>query len=329
MNKIEIIGHRGARAYAPENTIPAYKISLEQGVDCIDVDVVVTSDKALIGYHDPLINPDILCDNNGVYLAQSKAILHENLDKFNLNDILIKNLSLKQIQDGYLVQLNPDSPYAKWFPEQQSVPNTRISSLQEIVNFVNKYSDTIAIQIEVKNDFEHPEWSYTPAELAQILYNFILQNNLIERIKVQAFDWRILALLNQLNPKIKTAYLDSYILDDSWQKWFADSIIMDAAKNMKVKQLKSLMNLVKYLGAYSYEVEDSELTYEETKLAKKLGLKIFVWGWPEHSGFVYNVDLIVKLINWKIDGFITDKPDELRSLLYKMGYSVPSQIKVI
>ena len=66
-----------------------------------------------------------------------------------------------------------------------------------------------------------------------------------------------------------------------------------------------------------------------TKLAKKLGLKIFVWGWPEHSGFVYNVDLIVKLINWKIDGFITDKPDELRSLLYKMGYSVPSQIKVI
>lgn len=335
MKKIAIIGHRGARAYAPENTIPGYAAALAQGVDSIDVDVVVTKDRVLVAYHDLLLNPDILCSaETGKYLANSKEELMQAIAKHNIPDVdiarmTIKNITFAELQERFRVKMNPKSPYAKWFPEQKNVPDTKLASLQEVVDFVNIHTNkTIPIQIEIKTNFDFSERCYTPEELANMVYDFIIKNDLVDRIKVQAFDWRILALLNQLDPKIKTAYLFTHTIESDWQKWFADSIVMDVANNMKVRQLKSLLNLVKQLGGYSYEPEDNELTYENVKLAKKLGLKIFVWNWPEHSGFVYNPELIVKLIDWQIDGFITDKPKDLRELLYKLGYNVPKPIKI-
>ena len=322
--KIEIIGHRGARAYAPENTLAGYKEALAQGVDSIDVDVVVTADKVLLGYHDLLVNPDILCLTSGIFLANSKAEFIANIK--SPDEYLIKNLTLSELKQRFRVRLNPKSAYAKFFPEQKYIPDTQLNTLQEIVDLVDEISNkSVAIQIEVKNSFDHPDWSYTPEELAQIVYNFILKNNLLNRVKVQAFDWRILAHLNQFEPTIKTAYLFTQATVSEWQRLYAHSIIMDVAENMQMKQLQFLPNLVKQLGGYSYEPEDNLLTYEDLKMVKKLGLKVFVWGWPENSGFVYNPELIIKLIGWQIDGFITDKPRDLRELLYKTGYPVPKQ----
>jgi glycerophosphoryl diester phosphodiesterase len=302
INNISIIGHRGARSYAPENVIPGYEVALESGVDSIDVDVVTTSDKVLLAYHDLHINSDILSSSN----------TSEVID----NTILVKDLTLTELKNNYTVGLNPNSDYSKWFPNQKQIPNTRLNSLQEIVDFINlKTNNTIQIQIEIKNSFLHPEWSESPSELARLMYEFIQKNNLVNRIKVQAFDWRILVALNQFNPNIKTAYLFAYDTKDNYQKLFANSKVMDEANKMPKSELAFLPNLVKALGGYSYEPEDNELRYEDVVKVKKLGLKIFVWTWPEHSGFVYNPELIKKLISWEIDGVITDNPNELRELL--------------
>ena len=71
---------------------------------------------------------------------------------------------------------------------------------------------------------------------------------------------------------------------------------------------------IKALGGYSYEPEDNELTHENLQLAHALGLKVFVWGWPEHSGRTFNPDLMSKLITWGVDGITTDDPQALRKL---------------
>ena len=34
-----VIGHRGARCCAPENTIPSFRLALEAGVDGVEMDV--------------------------------------------------------------------------------------------------------------------------------------------------------------------------------------------------------------------------------------------------------------------------------------------------
>lgn len=47
------IGHRGARAYEPENTLRSFKKALELGVDAVELDVRKTKDNAIVVVHDP------------------------------------------------------------------------------------------------------------------------------------------------------------------------------------------------------------------------------------------------------------------------------------
>jgi glycerophosphoryl diester phosphodiesterase len=46
------IGHRGAKAYEPENTLLSFKKALELGVDAIEFDVRKTRDKQIVVIHD-------------------------------------------------------------------------------------------------------------------------------------------------------------------------------------------------------------------------------------------------------------------------------------
>jgi glycerophosphoryl diester phosphodiesterase len=46
------IGHRGARAYEPENTLRSFKKALEIGVDAVELDVRKTKDNHLVVIHD-------------------------------------------------------------------------------------------------------------------------------------------------------------------------------------------------------------------------------------------------------------------------------------
>ncbi|MFB3889959.1 MAG: glycerophosphodiester phosphodiesterase [Candidatus Bathyarchaeia archaeon] len=46
------IGHRGARAYEPENTLRSFKKALELGADAVELDVRRTKDNELVVIHD-------------------------------------------------------------------------------------------------------------------------------------------------------------------------------------------------------------------------------------------------------------------------------------
>jgi glycerophosphoryl diester phosphodiesterase len=47
-----IFAHRGASAFAPENTIPAFELAVHQGADVIELDVKLTADRKVIVFHD-------------------------------------------------------------------------------------------------------------------------------------------------------------------------------------------------------------------------------------------------------------------------------------
>lgn len=51
-DKTLIFGHRGASAYAPQNTIPAFLLAIEQGADGIELDVHLSSDEYPVVIHD-------------------------------------------------------------------------------------------------------------------------------------------------------------------------------------------------------------------------------------------------------------------------------------
>lgn len=67
-----IIGHRGARGLAPENTIASFKKALSHNIDELEFDVRTTKDHKVILLHD-----DTLIDASGAALAVSKHTYDE------------------------------------------------------------------------------------------------------------------------------------------------------------------------------------------------------------------------------------------------------------
>jgi glycerophosphoryl diester phosphodiesterase len=48
----QLVAHRGASAYAPEHTLAAYRLAIEQGADFVEQDLAVTRDGVLVCIHD-------------------------------------------------------------------------------------------------------------------------------------------------------------------------------------------------------------------------------------------------------------------------------------
>lgn len=48
----QVVAHRGASAYAPEHTIEAYRLAIEQGADYVEQDLAVSKDGVLVCIHD-------------------------------------------------------------------------------------------------------------------------------------------------------------------------------------------------------------------------------------------------------------------------------------
>lgn len=54
--KFYVIGHRGACAYAPENTVHSFDKALEIGVDGLETDIQETKDGVLVLFHDNILD---------------------------------------------------------------------------------------------------------------------------------------------------------------------------------------------------------------------------------------------------------------------------------
>ncbi|MDA2930008.1 glycerophosphodiester phosphodiesterase [Acidobacteria bacterium AH-259-O06] len=50
--KKTVVAHRGASAYAPEHTLEAYRLAIEQGADYVEEDLQITKDGVLVCLHD-------------------------------------------------------------------------------------------------------------------------------------------------------------------------------------------------------------------------------------------------------------------------------------
>lgn len=66
---IGIVSHRGAAAVAPENTLAAFRIAIEQGVDFVETDVRLTADGVPVLMHDPDL--DRTTDGHGPLSART------------------------------------------------------------------------------------------------------------------------------------------------------------------------------------------------------------------------------------------------------------------
>lgn len=80
MKQTKIFAHRGASQYAPENTLEAFRLAMEQGADGIELDVHLSADGELVVIHDEQL--DRTTDGHGLVkdhtLAQLQALCADN-----------------------------------------------------------------------------------------------------------------------------------------------------------------------------------------------------------------------------------------------------------
>lgn len=66
-----VIGHRGASAYAPENTLAAFRLAFELGADGVELDVTLTKDGVPVVIHDDRV--DRTTDGHGAIKQMTLA----------------------------------------------------------------------------------------------------------------------------------------------------------------------------------------------------------------------------------------------------------------
>ena len=53
---VEVVGHRGAAAYEPENTLRSFETAIRLGVNTIELDIHLTKDRRLVVMHDSTVD---------------------------------------------------------------------------------------------------------------------------------------------------------------------------------------------------------------------------------------------------------------------------------
>ncbi len=193
----------------------------------------------------------------------------------------------------------------------------------------------VGFQIEFKTDPTHHDWTYTPKEFAAALYEVLQEEGITRDCEIQSFDWRCLYELQKLDPDVATAYLTewdnepgteySFFSDDPAIAglWTGGELVKDHGD--------SIPQMVKALGGRCWEPEDVELTKATLDEAHRLGLKVVVWTWPEHSGTAFDPETVKRMIDWGVDGIITDDPGRLISMLAargRGGRAVPRRLAI-
>jgi glycerophosphoryl diester phosphodiesterase len=103
-----IIAHRGASAYAPENTLAAFKLALQQGADAIELDAKLSADGHVVVIHDQTV--DRTTPMHGEVRNFIMADLHK-MDAGSHFDVTFKGEPIPSLEDvlkavGQLTYIN-------------------------------------------------------------------------------------------------------------------------------------------------------------------------------------------------------------------------------
>jgi glycerophosphoryl diester phosphodiesterase len=139
MIKTQIWAHRGASAYAPENTMPAFEMAARMGADGIETDVHLTIDDEMVVCHDDIL--DRVSNGTGPICEKTLAQL--------------RLLDFSAVRTGY--------------------QDVRILTLQELLVFAKEKG--LFVNIEMK--YSGNRWDETNEKTAAIAKQYGMEDRII------------------------------------------------------------------------------------------------------------------------------------------------------
>jgi glycerophosphoryl diester phosphodiesterase len=269
-----VIAHRGAAAYAPENTVAAFRLGADQGATFVELDLQRTRDGHLVALHD--LTLERTTDVAAVFPNRSRPDPNDDdavprwwLDDFTLDD-------LRSLDAG------------AWFDEQFA--GTRIPTFDETLEAVRGRT---GLFIELKSPERYPG---IEQEMMAVLARHGLDRpgaDPATPIMVQSFTVPSLERLSAMGTSLP---LHALIAAADANEWLSDD------------------GLARIGGfATGISPEKSTLTSHGAgwARARQLGLPITPWTFRASAvrGFPTVTDEMAHAIAGGADGVITDNPD--------------------
>ncbi len=298
----DLQGHRGARGLRPENTLAAFSLALSIGVTTLETDLAVTKDNILVISHDPYLNPDLARDEQGRWLTAKGPPIHA--------------LTLAELQRYDIGRLNPDSRYAKQFPEQRAEDGQRFPTLAQVFALVKARSRPSRLNVETKITPDNAGEMVDAATFARLTVEAIRSAGLEGEVTIQSFDWRTLIEAKKLAPVIETVCLTiESPNDDTVQRRSGRPSPWHAGLDLNAYD-GSLPRLVKAAGCSTWSPYFRNVTLADVSESHALGVRVLPWTINDPAD-------MARLIDINVDGLITDYPDRARKVMADKGIPLP------
>lgn len=307
--RLDLQAHRGGRGLAPENTLTSFANALEIGVSTLELDVGITKDGVVVISHDRHLNADITRDAQGAFLSERGPT--------------ITSLTFAELQRYDVGRQKPGSNYTKSFPQQQGTNGERVPTLASLFDLVQKRGATdVRFNIETKLSPNAAAETLAPEPFVRELIAEIRKAGLTRRATIQSFDWRTLQIAQREAPEIVTVHLTSQqgagdnvqVGKPGASPWLAGLDVDDYAG--------SVPKLVKAAGGTVWSPNFRDVTEVLVREAQSLGLKVVPWTVNDEAD-------LTRLVDWRVDGLITDYPDRLRALMKARGMALPMQYPAV
>lgn len=303
---LEVQGHRGARGLWPENTLAGFAGAMSLGVSTLELDCGVTRDGVVVVTHDPELNPDLTRDARGHFLTATGPP--------------IVSLTYTDLQAYDVGRLNPATEYGRRFPAQRPVDGERIPRLADVLVLARSAGrGDVRVAIEVKTFPEQPGRTASPEVFASALRGDLETTGMAARVCIMAFDWRVLTAVQRLMPQVATVALTE-------EQPGEDTVRVGAARpspwlgGLDPKDFGgSVVRLVKASGAGIWGPDFKDLDGGRVAEAHALGLRVVPWTVNTEAD-------MERLLEIRVDGMTSDRPDLLRALLERKGCPVPAPI---
>ena len=295
-NYIKIYGHRGARGDLPENTLESFKYLFKNNINAYETDILISKDLIPVITHDFRLDPSFTKDNEGNWITDE--------------NIIIFDLSYDELLKFDVGALNKLSRYGRRFVNQKTLENQKIPKLSELLELSSKNkSENLLINLEIKSTPDEENLTPTPEEMVKLVMKEVNKSNLQNKIIISSFDWRTLTEIKNLYPEISRAYL-------SFQQQTGIKIkntIYNRSPWMSFLpffEKYELPKIIKSQGGKAWHPYHKDITKKLVEISHQEDLPVNVWTVNEEYD-------MLKMIEYSVDGIMTDYPLRLKELCDK------------
>jgi len=284
MHQTEVIAHRGASAYAPENTMAAFKLAHAMGADWFELDCQLTGDGEVVVLHDG----DLDRTTNGAGPAIEATLADiRALDAGAWYDDRFRGEPVPALGDALDFAKGRIGVYV----EIKSIADDK-PVIGEILTEASGHP--VADEALKQRIIKHIEAGNTPnLVLARKTIAEIRQRNMQDEVVIQSFSPIICAVAAIEAPEIRVEVLAVDDEDDP-SVW---------------KTYERFLYLLRFDGL---NTNASTLTEGRLAALQAAGKSVAIWT-------VNDPDAMRRYAGWGVDRIITDKPDVCLQVLDDLG----------